>query len=91
MVVNAVAVAAPVIVGAVQVKLKSSIAVTGLLPEPEVPDLVAIRIQTGPELLLSAVPKFTVTAVEPHVPRVVVSDEGEVVAFTKLVGEEPKP
>jgi len=88
---NAAAVAAPVIVGAVQVKLRSSIAVTGLLPEPEAGDLVAIRIQTGPELLLSAVPKLTVTAVEPQVPRLVVSDEGDVVAFTKLVGEEPKP
>ena len=74
-----------------QVKLKSSTAVTGLLLLPVVEDLVTIRIQTGPELSLSAFPKLTVTPVEPHVPVVVVNVDGDVVAFEKLVGEAPNP
>ena len=92
---NAVAVAAPVMVGeggvAVQDKLKSSIADKGLLPLPVVDVLFAILIQTGPLLLSKTEPKFTVTFVLPQVPTVVVNVVGDEVASEKLDGVVPKP
>jgi hypothetical protein len=52
----------------------------------------ASLIQTGPELLLSAVPKFTVTVVAPHgaTPPVTI-EAGTVVALVKEEGELPNP
>ena len=76
-----------------QLRLKSSIAVAGLeLPPPVVPARFTILIHTGPLLLLSAVPKFTVTVVPPHATLPpVVGDAGDVVTVVKVVGDAPKP
>ena len=70
---------------------KSSIAVKGREPEPELADFVQILIQTLEPILFNCEPKFTVTFVVPQEFNVVVMVAGDVVTFVKEVGEAPKP
>ena len=80
------------LVEGLKVRLKSSMALWGLLPAPDEAVFAAIRIQTGPVLLSRAEPKLTVTFVLPQEePTVVVIEAGAVVEFVKEAGEAPKP
>lgn len=75
-----------------KLRLTSSMAVAGRVLPPPVEDAATILIHTGPLLLFNAVPKLTVTVIEPHeaLPPLM-GDAGEVVTVVKEVGEEPKP
>ena len=72
------------------VKLKLSIPVDGLFPEPVVAPIETILIQIGPAILSKAVPKSTLIILfennEPPVVKVPV-----VVAAVNDVGEAPMP